>query len=376
MVMLVYEIALIKPIIKAASVKLNKSKLSLTVGKTYKLKVKNNKKKVKWTSSNKKVATVSSKGKVCAKGKGKAVITAKVKNKKYKCYVIVKNSNQNPTQTYEPSPIISYASPYQKSNIGDIYDGNKFFKMMGKKYYYGFCGEPCYNSWAQYNLGEKYNTMSFSLGHVDNTAFEDATFVLEFDGVVVEQINLTGDMTTINKSISVKGVKNMKVSFRDAAHVTSWYGIANIVFDDSISLLRADSSTSNIEKNGVTYAIPYQKGDVGEIYSGNKYFEMMGEKYYYGFCGEPCYNSVAQFNLEGKYKEMSYKIGHVDNTAYENATLLIELDGRMVDNIELTGDMQTISKTIDVSGGVNLKVQIRDAGHTLSWYAIADIILK
>lgn len=71
--------------------KLTKTKLTLKVGTTYILKVKNKgKKKVKWISSNKKVAIVSSGGKVKAKKKGKAVITAKVGSKKLRCIVTVK----------------------------------------------------------------------------------------------------------------------------------------------------------------------------------------------------------------------------------------------------------------------------------------------
>ncbi len=70
--------------------KLNKKKLTLYVGKKAALKVKNTKKKVKWSSSKKSVATVSKKGKVTAKKKGKATITAKVAKKKLKCKVTVK----------------------------------------------------------------------------------------------------------------------------------------------------------------------------------------------------------------------------------------------------------------------------------------------
>lgn len=74
----------------AKKVKLNKSKLSLYVGKSYTLKLKNIKNKIKWKSSKKSVATVSSKGKVKAKKKGSCKITAKVGKKKYVCKVTVK----------------------------------------------------------------------------------------------------------------------------------------------------------------------------------------------------------------------------------------------------------------------------------------------
>lgn len=70
-------------------VKLNKSKLTLQTGKTSKLKLKNTKKKVKWSSKNKKVATVSRKGVVKAVSVGKTTITAKSGKKKYSCKVTV-----------------------------------------------------------------------------------------------------------------------------------------------------------------------------------------------------------------------------------------------------------------------------------------------
>lgn len=75
---------------QAATAKISKKSTSIVVGKTVQLKMKNTKKKVKWSSSNKKVATVSKKGLVKGKKVGKATITAKVGKKAYKCKVTVK----------------------------------------------------------------------------------------------------------------------------------------------------------------------------------------------------------------------------------------------------------------------------------------------
>lgn len=86
-----------------AKVKLNKTKITLYVGKTATLKLKNNKQKVKWSSSNKKVATVSSKGKVKGIKKGKATITAKVGKKKYTCKVTVKAKNTDTSRNTVPT---------------------------------------------------------------------------------------------------------------------------------------------------------------------------------------------------------------------------------------------------------------------------------
>lgn len=96
-------------------VKLNKKKITLTIGSKYKLKLKNYKKKVRWKSSNKKVASVSKKGKVTAKKKGTAKITAIAGKKKYVCKVIVKKSKRssNNPSTVVPStaPAVTSATP-------------------------------------------------------------------------------------------------------------------------------------------------------------------------------------------------------------------------------------------------------------------------
>ena len=88
--------------------KISMSKLSLKVGQSKKLSVKNlskkQSKKVKWSSSAKKVAQVNKSGKVTAKSKGVAKVTAKVGKKKYTCRVTVTAKEQNATQTPTPTP--------------------------------------------------------------------------------------------------------------------------------------------------------------------------------------------------------------------------------------------------------------------------------
>ncbi len=70
---------------------LNKYKKKLYVGESFQLKVIDKKGKVKFTSSNKKIATVNSKGLIRGKKRGSCTITAKVDGKKYKCKVTVTN---------------------------------------------------------------------------------------------------------------------------------------------------------------------------------------------------------------------------------------------------------------------------------------------
>lgn len=75
----------------ASKVKINKTSTTIYVGKTETLKISDTSKTVNWTSSNKNIAIVNSKGKVTAKKTGTATITAKVSGKSYKCKITVKN---------------------------------------------------------------------------------------------------------------------------------------------------------------------------------------------------------------------------------------------------------------------------------------------
>ena len=91
--------------VPVSSVKLNKTVLTLDKGKTSTLTATvspsdASNRKVTWTSSNAKVATVDSNGKVTAKGKGTATITVKTAdgNKTATCKVTVKETKPVPTK--------------------------------------------------------------------------------------------------------------------------------------------------------------------------------------------------------------------------------------------------------------------------------------
>ena len=106
--MVLISVMMVFPAHAASKVKLNYTKKTIAVGQKVNLKVKGTSAKVKWSSSKKSVAAVSSKGVVTAKKAGTAKIKAAVKGKTYTCKVTVKNnvfrtnnkpSNVNPIGT-------------------------------------------------------------------------------------------------------------------------------------------------------------------------------------------------------------------------------------------------------------------------------------
>lgn len=101
---------------------LNYKNATITEGFTRQLKL-SGKGKISWTSSNKKVAVVSSKGKVTAKSQGKATITAKRGGKKYTCKITVRD-NKKSFPLYS-----SKVSDYPSNNI--YIEVTKIYKSGG-----------------------------------------------------------------------------------------------------------------------------------------------------------------------------------------------------------------------------------------------------
>lgn len=100
----------------ASAIKLSASKVTLKVGKTSKIRVRNYKKKVIWSSAKKSVATVTSVGKyvgkIKAKKAGNTKIYAKCGNRKLVCKVTVKkqstpvhNDQELPSTTATAKPV-------------------------------------------------------------------------------------------------------------------------------------------------------------------------------------------------------------------------------------------------------------------------------
>ena len=103
--MMVFSIFPATQVNAATKPKLSKTKITMTVGQSKKLKVKGISKKrakrIKWKSSKKKVVTVTKTGKLKARKAGKATITAKVGKKKLKCKVVVKRKRKKSTKKKE-----------------------------------------------------------------------------------------------------------------------------------------------------------------------------------------------------------------------------------------------------------------------------------
>lgn len=97
-------------------IKLNKNNLTMDKGDTYTLKLKGcGKEKCKWSVNKPKIVSVSKKGKVKALNQGKAVVTASLSVKKYKCRIKV-TDNKNTDNNSEKNETNNTPTPYDVNN--------------------------------------------------------------------------------------------------------------------------------------------------------------------------------------------------------------------------------------------------------------------
>lgn len=180
----------------SAAVKLSATSKTLYVGQSTTLKVTGTKKKVKWISTNKKVATVTQKGKVTAKKKGNAAIKARVADSIFKCKIKIKDKEddkkpskeETPEQNQEENKIIgvnkllcedeNISVTFKEMNNGkiilsvknksdsDITFGNRYVIINERTYYDDFIVYDIYSATEkEIELGlldENYNEIAYS----------------------------------------------------------------------------------------------------------------------------------------------------------------------------------------------------------------------
>lgn len=115
-------------------VKLSETKKKISIGESFQLSLKSVKSsKVKWSSTDKQVATVSKSGKVKGKQEGNCVIIAKYKKNNYKCFVTIYEKQDNTvTASDNYSMLYNYVVAHgEDTNAGYKSLTNSFTKDTG-----------------------------------------------------------------------------------------------------------------------------------------------------------------------------------------------------------------------------------------------------
>lgn len=128
---------------------------------------------------------------------------------------------------------LNVCGPYQYGG-GEEYrlEENKYFAMSGKKYTNGFVLKDIINEadnkWALFNLDGKYNSVSFTVGHVDGTAATNSTLNIYLDGIIAYTKQLKYDDVAQKITIPLNGALQMKITVGDG----QWVGRPSYGFSE------------------------------------------------------------------------------------------------------------------------------------------------
>ena len=246
-------------------VKLSKTKLTLTEGKTYKLKLKNNKKKVKWSSSKKKVASVTSKGKVTAKRAGNAVITAKAAGKKYNCKITVKakkstlaETDKDFTKTLQPDPQVPSDPQVSPDYLANYTKLRSYIQLNGVT-----------NSSGNKVLTDSltYDTMEIVYGIVYDAANQEFDFIVTTDTILEDDSTSLGALVlSVSEASIASGAATYNVVYDSGYYgsMSGTYMLADIHSSDNNLIWNLDES--NIDNTEVLANISM---DLGYIFWTN-----------------------------------------------------------------------------------------------------------
>ncbi len=127
---------------------------------------------------------------------------------------------------------MSQCPPYQYT-YGEQYlmSKNEHFVMSGKKYSDGFVLDAYWDSEALFNLDGKYNRLSFTVGHIDNTRNESCTLEIWLDGKIAFEKILEYDDVAQKVTIPLDGALQMKIRVDSGDSISGYWGFSEGRFE-------------------------------------------------------------------------------------------------------------------------------------------------
>lgn len=108
----------------------------------------------------------------------------------------------------KPQKLISISPPYEKYGYTEMISSP--MSMGGENYYYGFqLGKAWDVSYANFNLGAKYNTVSVVIGHIDGSGEVDKTVNIYADDVLIDTVEVKNQNLPKEYTYNVKGVRRL-----------------------------------------------------------------------------------------------------------------------------------------------------------------------
>ena len=270
-----------------------------------------------------------------------------------------------PAHTYcEP-----YLFPYQ------IYYMNKFneeegsstnYTVMGTTYYKGLTHTSWDDSTADYSLNAKYNSLSFTVGHLDYGETADGTLIYKVDGVELDSIPLKWDMTDLTIT-----VPNLSSARQFQIIIQSHYGDYAIFNMEGDLKDKSHKAHSYIEEEllaaefGVTGVMKHTCTECGAFYTTeipalkrslkdeNVSVELSKTTYTYnGSARKP--RATVKYTVDGTenvlVKNTDYTVSYSNNKNAGKATVIIKGKGNYKDTKKVKFTIKKAKQSPTIKG--------------------------
>ena len=231
-----------------------------------------------------------------------------------------------------------------------INDTEKQFTMGGISYSTGVSMTNRYEDdeyfrGVLFNLHGQYQSVSFLLGHVDYEQNYSGTFGIYVDGELFERIVVQPYDLPVEVSVPLNGAQHLRIKYEKGNGTIIWarYAIADGKWEKYTDFNAAAPPLTDWLKRCSGYQY------TGAEEYREKTFKMGGDEYL-GLVLRYPYNGQALFNLQNKYKSLSFEYGRVDYTTNSAMQIEIYLDGTLYDTLIPDGVGLPQSYTLELTG--------------------------
>lgn len=273
------------------------------------------------------------------------------------------------------------------TNYCTIYDGTKDYKsytMDGVTYYDGvtFANDTgtLKTVSSSFNV-DNIDSITFDVSHVDGSPLKDVTLNVYLDGELYRpyDIKATSNATTI--TIDTSEASKIMFEFEDLYWGNTSYAIGNISIDGNTAELSPSVPVYDDITAFLNSAYDYDS-NYCTIYDNSiatKSFNMNNVSYTNGLTFANNSGTLktvsSSFNVEN-VDNITFKVGHVDNTPNNDTTLNIYLDDVLTQTNEISSTGIPQSITVDTSNAKTIRFEFVEVGFNNTSFALADISIN
>ena len=282
----------------------------------------------------------------------------------------------------KPYMIPAGMNPEYYPNVDESSEGRSYINMAGIRYenvIATYVSQGLVTDREEsvfFNLEGKYNYLTFTAGVADRTTNHSegtAWLTVYADGKIIHEEEYSSHELQRKTTISVEGCHQLKFGWLtkdgnlafgdgtgnffgigDAYVATTKEALDKIVYSSRDLPNRPVKMVSELGAFAINSAVEEAVFDGSTKFNT---FSMGGVKYNEGLIMRSTNTMLqtlpanASFNLDGKYKTISFKAGHISNSnVYENDQLEIYADGELIKTIDLKFHMIPQEYTVDVTG--------------------------